>query len=119
MARFATFITASAVAAVLYASPIASATGQIEDQGVPGALATAVPEQQLCAQRDRLVRDLAQLFDETPLAVGQVDNQAVVEIFASGSGSWTILATGTDGVSCIVTAGEGFDAVVTPPGVGV
>ncbi len=36
-----------------------------------------------------------------------------MEIFVSPAGTWTILATGTDGLSCVLAVGEGFDAA--PP----
>lgn len=63
----------------------------------------------LCGKRDSMVADLARQFQEAPLATGMVDEKAVLEIFVSASGSWTILATGTDGMSCVLAVGEGFE----------
>lgn len=63
----------------------------------------------LCGQRDQMVRDLDREFREQPLASGLVDQNAVMEIFVSPGGTWTILATGTDGLSCVMAVGEGFD----------
>ena len=67
----------------------------------------------LCGERAQMVRDLGQRFQERPLASGLVDENAVMEIFVSSAGTWTILATGTDGLSCVMAVGEGFDAA--PP----
>ena len=64
----------------------------------------------LCGQREQMVRDLDREFREQPLASGLVDKDAVMEIFVSPAGTWTILATGTDGLSCVMAVGEGFDA---------
>jgi hypothetical protein len=33
-----------------------------------------------------------------------------MEVFVSSAGTWTILATRTDGTSCVVSAGEGWEA---------
>ena len=53
------------------------------------------------------------------LATGLVDENAMMEIFVSPSGTWTILATGTDGVSCVLAVGEGFEANTQIAGLGV
>lgn len=63
----------------------------------------------LCGDRNQMVRDLDREFREQPLASGLVDKDAVMEIFVSAGGTWTILATGTDGLSCVMAVGEGFD----------
>lgn len=72
----------------------------------------------LCGERQSMVSDLAEQFHEAPLATGLVDENAVLEIFVSARGSWTILATGTDGQSCVMAVGEGFEPSAPPPGVG-
>lgn len=124
MARFPIYASAAAMVALLSASPIASATGQDQDVAAVIEAQTTLPAQnanmlpmQLCGDREQVVSELSQVFDESALAVGQVDGNAVVEIFASSTGSWTILATGTDGMSCIVSAGEGFESTNEIPGV--
>lgn len=66
-------------------------------------------EVNLCGDRNQMVRDLDREFHELPLATGLVDKDAVMEIFVSPGGTWTILATGTDGLSCVMAVGEGFD----------
>jgi hypothetical protein len=71
----------------------------------------------MCGEREQVVSELRSQFKEKPMAVGQVDNNAVVEILVSETGSWTILATGTDGTSCIVSAGEGFQSTTLVRGV--
>ena len=76
-----------------------------------GLLATAssAPAQNQCGVRQELVQQLDAQFGEKPAATGQVDQQSMVEIFVSDQGTWTILVTGTDGGSCIIATGEGWD----------
>jgi hypothetical protein len=72
-----------------------------------------------CADRGELVKSLTDKFDENPTAVGQVNGSAVIEVFVSEKGSWTILATGTDGRSCVLSAGEGWEINLAALGEGV
>ena len=64
----------------------------------------------LCGKRDEIVRSLGDQFHEKQQAVGVVDRSAILEIFVSAAGTWTIIATGTDGNSCLVSSGEGWDS---------
>jgi len=77
---------------------------------ISSASAPAQSSFNLCGDRNQMVRDLDREFREQPLASGLVDKDAVMEIFVSPGGTWTILATGTDGLSCVMAVGEGFDA---------
>ncbi len=71
-----------------------------------------------CAERAALVKSLSDTYSEVPAAVGQIDGNAVIEVLVSESGSWTILATGTDGRSCVVSGGEGWELTRGAIGVG-
>jgi hypothetical protein len=73
---------------------------------------------EFCAERAALVKSLSDAYREVPAAVGQIDGNAVIEVLVSESGSWTILATGTDGRSCVVSAGEGWELTRGAIGVG-
>ena len=123
MARIPLFVSALTAAVVVAASPLASATSNdqrmqtatVEPQSP--ALNANMLEMAMCGERDQVIAELAQQFREKPMAVGQVDANAVVEILVSENGSWTILATGTDGQSCIVSAGEGFESTTLVRGV--
>lgn len=117
-------VSAIAACMIVVASPLASATsqmGEIEQAPEAGvdhpALNVDMLSMNMCGERDTVVEELSKVFQEAPMAVGQVDSEAVVEIFASDSGTWTILATGTDGISCIVSAGEGFESTTMVHGV--
>jgi len=80
--------------------------------------ATPSPASSFCANRTEMVKSLADKFKENPTAIGQIDGSAVIEVFVSEKGSWTILATGTDGKSCVLSAGDGFEFNVAALGEG-
>lgn len=71
-----------------------------------------------CADRNEMVKSLSDKFKENPAALGQINGSAVIEVFVSEKGSWTILATGTDGKSCVLSAGEGWEINVAALGEG-
>jgi len=62
-----------------------------------------------CAKREDMVGALGRLYKEKQQSTGLVSSKAAVEVFVSDKGDWTILATGTNGVSCMMAAGEGWD----------
>ena len=76
------------------------------------------PATSVCANRAEMVKSLSDKFKENPAALGQINGSAVVEIFVSDNGTWTILATGTDGKSCVLSAGEGWQINVAALGEG-
>lgn len=113
MARKA--LTLAAIAAALAFSAMPASTNSevalgAAEQALPIAAQANLGSMNVCGERERLVGELEQHFNEEITAVGLVDQNAMVEIFASEGGSWTIIATGTDGLSCILSAGEGWES---------
>jgi hypothetical protein len=64
--------------------------------------------QQVCAPRAALVEKLKSEFNEEPQAIGVTHSGGLFEILSSDSGTWTVLATGPNGVSCLVLSGDGW-----------
>jgi len=62
-----------------------------------------------CTDRASLVDSLSDQYQEHPTSMGLSANGAVFEIFSSTTGSWTILVTRPDGVSCLMATGEGWE----------
>jgi len=60
--------------------------------------------QMLCGPRKEVTELLNQQFQEKPKAAGLVSSQ-MIELFVSAAGSWTILLTRPDGVSCVMSGG--------------
>lgn len=75
--------------------------------------ASPVGAQALCGQRDKMVAGLETRYAEVPVAMGLASTGAVVEVFASGAGTWTIVMTHPNGLSCLLVAGEGWETL--PP----
>ncbi len=75
-----------------------------------GSLAHA---QSVCHQRTKFVTELGQKFLEAPVAYGLASTGQVIEVLASGTGSWTMIITSTDGTSCALAAGESWAKLPT------
>ena len=72
-----------------------------------------------CGARADLVEQLASQFHEMQSAIGQLHETAILEVFASDQGTWTIIASGTDGQSCVLAAGEDWESLDGSAGAGV
>lgn len=79
---------------------------------------TAAPNADVCGSRTVLVERLLSEFKENQAAVGTLHENAILEVFVSDQGSWTILATGTDGRSCVLAAGQDFEIALAAIGTG-
>lgn len=64
-----------------------------------------------CAPRDVVLQRLAEGYGETRQAIGLGANNAVVEVFASEQGSWTITVTLPNGVTCLVASGQAYETL--------
>ncbi len=63
--------------------------------------------QQICAPRDAAVAELVGEFEEHVIGRGLSHNgQAMIELFRSETGSWTVMATDVNGVSCVIANGQ-------------
>jgi hypothetical protein len=92
------------------AAPVLTLAVQI----TPGLAQT--PETQApCGPRDAVVEQLAQTFDEAPAGRGVMLEGAVLELFVSPTGSWTVLITNPDKSTCLATAGEAWQGTDKGP----
>jgi hypothetical protein len=85
--------------------------------GAALALAHPAAAQLNCAEHSKIVEFLGSHYSETLLAVGLINEAAVLEVYASERGSWTIVVTNVSGRSCVVFAGQNWEAVPVGPGV--
>lgn len=66
----------------------------------------------VCAAREHVVGRLAEQYGEARQAIGLAASNQVMEIFASEeTGSWTITVTRPDGMTCLVAAGQHYQAL--------
>jgi hypothetical protein len=70
--------------------------------------------QSVCGQRDQMVVGLERNYAEAPVSMGLASNGAVVEVFASAAGTWTIIMTHPNGLCCLLMAGEGWEILPAP-----
>jgi hypothetical protein len=64
-----------------------------------------------CGNHNDVAKALTAKYKETRRAMGVVSSKAVMEIFMSPQGTWTILVTDTTGKTCITAAGEEWQDV--------
>ena len=78
-----------------------------------------------CGLRGDIIDNLGRKFHETRRGIGLVSSQRLMELYASQEGSWTIVFTSPNGMSCIGAAGRHWHMLppsagtkFTPSGVG-
>lgn len=71
--------------------------------------ASPVQAQLVCGGHSDLVAGLAQALQEKQVGYGVVGQAAVIEIYVSASGTWTMLVTDVKDRSCILATGEGWE----------
>ncbi len=74
-------------------------------------MATQAYAQSQCADRDSVIATLAQDYAEARRGIGLAANNAVVEVYASDAGSWSIIVTLPDGPTCLIASGVGYESL--------
>ncbi|WP_353339939.1 hypothetical protein [Pelagimonas sp. KU-00592-HH] len=64
-----------------------------------------------CAPRDVVLERLSDSYGETRQAIGLGANNAIVEVFAAETGSWTITVTFPNGATCLVASGQAYETL--------
>jgi hypothetical protein len=94
--------------------PIGFAAGEepVAKEQLPGPQAYAV-QQMPCAARAEVVKMLREHFGESPIARGTAHTGATAEVFLGPKGTWSIVATAPNGMSCMVGSGENWQSQVS------
>ena len=74
-------------------------------------IASPASAQTVCAERNEIVSRLENGYHEMASAIGVSGNGGVIELYTSSKGSWTLILTQPDGVSCLIAAGESWESV--------
>ena len=69
--------------------------------------------QVMCGERRAVVENLEKTYSEAPVSIGLASNGSVIEVLAAPSGSFTIILTQPNGVSCVMAAGENWEDLPT------
>lgn len=82
------------------------------------ALALAAPahaDQALCGTHDAIEAHVATGFGEARVTVALTETGLLLETYASiETGTWSILRTTPDGITCIIGFGSAFEMVADP-----
>ena len=63
-----------------------------------------------CNDREKVLGRLDDGYGETRQSYGIAGNNTLIEMFASvETGTWTILMTDTEGLTCIIASGQSFE----------
>ena len=82
--------------------------------GATLALSTLPAQAQfICGGHSDLVAGLARAFQQKQIGYGVVGQAAIVEVYVSASGTWTMLVTDVQGRSCIFATGDGWENTVS------
>ncbi len=73
------------------------------------AISSPAQAQAMCGKRGAVVANLEKTYSEAPVSIGLASNGAVIEVLASPSGSFTIILTQPNGLSCVMAAGESWE----------
>ncbi len=76
--------------------------------GIATAAGPTATQNGTCQIRDRLLAYLKETYRERPHALGTINEKGAVEVLLSESGSFSIIFTYANGVSCLVAAGQGW-----------
>lgn len=79
---------------------------------------TMSPMMVICGDRELIVSRIEELHGESLRALGAQADDRLLELYASESGSWSILSTDLDGRSCMIAVGESwhdFDPMTEGP----
>ena len=73
----------------------------------------ASAQQNNCGPREQVVERLTTIYGETRHTIGVDQGGTILEWWGSvEKGTWTILLTTPEGLSCIANAGDGFGVLV-------
>ncbi len=73
------------------------------------AFSSSAQAQTMCGERGAVVTSLEKRYSETPVSMGLASNGAIIEILASPSGTFTIILTRPNGLSCVMAAGKNWE----------
>ena len=65
----------------------------------------------VCSERKKFTTFLSKKYKEMPKAVGLVSNTGMMEVYVSEQGTWSILMTTPNGITCLIAAGDHWEGL--------
>lgn len=72
---------------------------------------SASAQQAVCGDRNEIITRLEQGYKESNTGLGLSASGGVVELYTSEKGTWTLMLTQPNGVSCLIAAGDHWEHV--------
>ncbi len=76
---------------------------------LPVVMSFSAVAESYCAKHDKLAEVLKTKFGEQQQGMGLAGKSAMVELYVSQKGTFTLVTTDTNGLSCIVGAGDSWE----------
>jgi hypothetical protein len=77
--------------------------------GTLSASVVQAQSQSQCGPHDAIIKVLNAKFQENQRAIGLINEKAMMEVYISPQGTWTMVVTNEAGMSCVLATGEGWD----------
>ena len=61
-----------------------------------------------CGPHDTVLDRLQKTYGELPVGIGVTQQGDLLEIVAAAGGSWSVIISKPNGITCLVAAGEGW-----------
>ncbi|MBL6957530.1 MAG: hypothetical protein ISR52_00995 [Rhodospirillales bacterium] len=65
--------------------------------------------QMMCGERLEVLKNLQTNYAEAPISLGLASNGGVIEVLSSDNGTFTIIITQPNGMSCLLVSGENWE----------
>ena len=72
------------------------------------AFSSPAQAQAACDARAKIITRLAENYQEQPRGRGVTARSLLMELFISPEGTWTLLVSQPNGISCLIAAGDGW-----------
>jgi hypothetical protein len=69
----------------------------------------AMAQPSTCSKREDVLKLLDKKYSESATGMGLIGDTNMIEVYVSEKGTFTILATNKQGVSCILAAGQNWE----------
>ena len=69
----------------------------------------------VCNSHEKFTTFLAKKYSEKRKAIGLVSNTGMMEVYVSEKGTWSILMTATNGITCLIAVGDHWEDVKPKP----
>lgn len=77
-------------------------------------LAPAASAQPVCGAHRTVSDNLKKSYAEAPVSMGVTMGGGVIEVYASAEGTWTLVITQPNGMSCLIAAGQDWEELPKP-----